>query len=171
MNAPPVPLAMPLPPPGSPVPQFSTTAAVSGREVSPASFKGKRAVLVLHGSKSTDAAKDVSKALRAKYKPSEVFSASLVDLRSFGGLWKKVAEAQVKSNYEKMATKVKEAQPGEDPADWVVICPDWDGSVGKALGVEDPDSNPTVIVVGADGKVKGTLQGPGLGEKALALLG
>ena len=162
---------MGLPPPGSPLPAFTTTAAVSGREVSPASFKGRRAVLVLHGSKSTEAAKDVSKALRAKHKPSEVFSASLVDLRSFGGLWKKVAEAQVKANYEKMAGKVKEAQPGEDPADWVVICPDWDGSVGKALGVEDPDSNPTVIVVGADGKVKGAIQGAGLGEKAMALLG
>ena len=162
---------MPLPPPGSPVPAFSTTAAVSGREVSPASFKGRPAVLVLHGSKSTEVAKDVSKALRAKYKPSEVFSASLVDLRSFGGLWKKVAEAQVKANYEKMAGKVKEAQPGEDPADWVVICPDWDGSVGKALGLDDPDNNPAVIVVGADGKVKGALQGAGLGEKVLALLG
>ncbi|MFA5945104.1 MAG: hypothetical protein WC876_11640 [Candidatus Thermoplasmatota archaeon] len=162
---------MPLPMPGSPVPAFSVSAAVSGREVSPAAFKGRRAVLVLHGSKSTDAAKDVSKTLRAKYKPSEVFSASIVDLRSFGGLWKKVAEAQVKSNYEKMAGKVKEAQPGEDPADWVVICPDWDGSVGNGLGVEDPDSNPTVIVVGADGRVQGALQGPGLGEKTMALLG
>jgi len=161
---------MPLPPPGSPVPAFSTTAAVSGREVSPAAFKGRRAVLVLHGSRSTDAAKEVSKALRAKHKPSEVFSASIVDLRSFGGLWRKVAEAQVKANYEKMAGKVREAQPGEDPADWVVICPDWDGSVGKALGVEDPDANPTAIVVGADGKVKGALQGTGLGEKAVALL-
>ena len=162
---------MGLPPPGSPVPTFATTAAVSGREVSPAAFKGRKAVLVVHGSKSTDAAKDVSKALRAKHKPSEVFSASIVDLRSFGGLWKKVAEAQVKSNYEKMSGKVKEAQPGEDPADWVVICPDWDGSVGKALGVEDPDTTPTVIVVGADGKVKGALQGASLGEKTMALLG
>jgi hypothetical protein len=162
---------MPLPPPGSPVPDFTTTAAVSGRTVGPAAFKGRRAVLVLHGSKSTDAAKDVSKALRAKHKPSEVFSASIVDLRAFGGLWKKVAEAQVKSNYEKMAGKVKEAQPGEDPADWVVICPDWDGSVCSRLGVDDPDANPTVVVVGADGKVKGALQGAGLGEKTMALLG
>lgn len=161
---------MPLPPPGSPLPQFTIPAAVSGREVSPAAFKGRPAVLVVHGSKSTDVAKEVSKALRAKHKPAEVFSASIVDLRSFGGLWKKVAEAQVKSNYEKMAGKVKEAQPGEDPADWVVICPDWDGSVGKTLGVEDPDSEPTVLVVGADGKVKGALQGAGLGEKTMALL-
>lgn len=162
---------MPLPPAGAPCPPFSIQAAVSGREVSPAAFRGRRAVLVLHGSKSTDAAKEASKAVRARFKPAEVFSASIVDLRSFGGLWKKVAEAQVRSNYEKLAGKVREANPGDDPADWVVICPDWDGSACKALGAEDPDASPAVIVVGADGLVLGTAEGSGLGEKAVALLG
>src|SRR5688500_17438234 len=117
---------MPPVEPGQPVPQFSVPAAVSGRPVSPASFQGKRARLVVHGPRSPDAAKEVSKAVRARHKPDAVFSASIVDLRAFGGLWKKVAEAQVKQNYEKLAGKVKEANPGEDPADWVVICPDWD---------------------------------------------
>src|SRR5690242_16303863 len=117
INAPPVADAMPLAV-GAPLPAFSIDAAVSGRKVEPGAFKGRKAVLVVHGSKSTDAAKEVSKALRAKHSPKEVFSASIVDLRAFGGLWKKVAEAQVKQNYEKMAGKVKENQPGEDPADW-----------------------------------------------------
>ena len=161
---------MPLTP-GEPVPAFSVPAAVSGRTVSPDAFRGKRAVLVVHGSRSTDAAKDVSKAVRAKHRPSEVFSASIVDLRAFGGLWKKVAEAQVKQNYEKLAAKVKEASPSDDPADWVVICPDWDGSVGKALGVDAPDDAPATIVVDRDGKVKGVVTGAGMGEKVVALLG
>jgi hypothetical protein len=156
---------------GSPLPPFSTVAAVSGRTVDNASLKGKRAVLVVHSSKSTDAAKEASKAVRAHHRPSEVFSASLVDLRAFGGLWKKVAEAQVKQNYEKLAAKVKEANSAEDPADWVVICPDWDGSVCKALGVDDPDNAPQAIVVAADGKVKGVAAGAGLGEQITNLLG
>ena len=155
---------------GSPLPPFSIQAAVSGRTVEPSAFKGRRAVLVVHGSKSTDAAKEVSKAVRARHGPKDVYSASIVDLRAFGGLWKKVAEAQVKQNYEKLAGKVKENQPGEDPADWVVICPDWDGSVGKALGVDAPDETPTAIVVGADGKVKAVVSGAGMGEKVSALL-
>lgn len=156
---------------GAPLPAFSVQAAVSGRTVDNSVFKGRRAVLVVHGSKTTDAAKDVSKAVRAQHKPKDVFSASIVDLRAFGGLWKKVAEAQVKQNYEKLAAKVKENNPGEDPADWVVICPDWDGSVGKALGVEAPDEAAAAIVVGADGKVKGVVTGAGMGEKVNALLG
>lgn len=161
---------MALPAAGSPLPPFTIQAAVSGREVSPAAFQGKRAVLVVHGSKSTDAAKDASKALRAKHKPSEVYSASIVDLHNFGGMWKRVAEAQVKQNYEKLAGKVKEANPGEDPADWVVICPDWDASVCKALGVDAPDETPAAIVVGADGNVLGAATGSGFGEQILRLL-
>jgi hypothetical protein len=156
---------------GSTLPPFAVAAAVSGRAVSPEALRGRPAVLVVHGSRSTDAAKEVSKALRARHPPSEVASASIVDLRAFGGLWKRVAEAQVKANYDKLAAKVKEAAPGADPADWVVICPDWDGSVSAALGVDDPDSRPAVIVVSADGRVKGVLQGKDLGERTMALLG
>lgn len=162
---------MGLPAAGSPLPAFSIQAAVSGREVSPQALRGKRVLLVVHGQKSADAAKDASKALRARLTPDEVFSASIVDLRAFGGMWKRVAEAQVKSTYEKLAGKVKEANAGADPGDWVVICPDWDGSVCKALGVEKPDDEPAAIVVGTDGKVVGTATGKSLGEKALALLG
>lgn len=162
---------MPLPAAGSSLPDFAISAAVSGRAVTPAAMLGRPAVLIVHGSKSTDAAKEVSKALRARHTPSEVFAASIVDLRAFGGLWKRVAEAQVKANYEKLAAKVKEASPGDDPADWVVICPDWDGSVCHALGVADPDAAPAVLVVGADGRVKGAVQGKDLGERTMQLLG
>lgn len=161
---------MPVPSVGSQVPPFAIAAAVSGREVSPAALRGRPAVLVVHGSKSTEAAKDVSKALRAQHKPSEVFSASIVDLRAFGGLWKRVAEAQVKANYDKLAAKVREADPAADPADWVVICPDWDGSVSAALGVDDPDAAPTALVLAADGRVKGVVQGKDLGPRTMALL-
>lgn len=162
---------MPLPAAGAPLPPFTTQAAVSGREVSNATLKGKRAVLVVHGSKTTDAAKEASKAVRARFTPKEVASASIVDLHGFAGMWRRVAEAQVRQNYEKLAGKVKEASPGEDPADWVVICPDWDQSVCKALGVDQPDEAPAAIVVGADGKVVGVATGKGLGEQVVKLLG
>ncbi|HLF17187.1 MAG TPA: hypothetical protein VI796_07140, partial [Candidatus Thermoplasmatota archaeon] len=77
---------------GSRCPAFSLTAAVSGREVSPAALKGKRAVLVLHGATTTDAAKEVGKAVRAKHPGADVVVASLVNLRSMAGMWRKVAE-------------------------------------------------------------------------------
>jgi hypothetical protein len=152
---------------GQPVPKFSATAAVSGRTISEADLKGN-GVLVVHGAKTADAAKEVSKAVRGKWpQPKQVFLASIVDLRSFAGLWKRVAEAQVKSTYEKLAAKATEA--GLDPVEQVLICPDWDGAIGKALGVEEPDKEAAAIVV-KGGKVAVVARGKDIAAQVLAAL-
>jgi hypothetical protein len=71
---------------GQPVPAFTATAAVSGRIVSDADLKGT-GVLVVHGAKTADAAKEVSKAVRTRWpQPQQAFLASIVDLRGFSGL-------------------------------------------------------------------------------------
>ncbi|MEK6985994.1 MAG: hypothetical protein AABX89_06405 [Candidatus Thermoplasmatota archaeon] len=134
-----------MPSVGQPLPAFSIAAAVSGRPITPALF-AKRGVLILHGVKSSDAAKEVSKLVRGRWpQATDVALASIVDLRSFAGLWKKVAEAQIKSTYEKLAAKATEA--GLDPAEQVLIGPDWDGSVCATLGATKPDEAPTALVV------------------------
>ncbi len=151
---------------GAPCPAFTLRAAVSGREVSPGAAKGKRLVLVLHGPKTSDAAKEVGKAVRAVHTSADVVVANVVNLKAMGGLWKKVAEAQLKATYEKMAGKVTLG----DPADYVVICPDWENAVAPLFGVEDGDRTPGLVVVRADGTVAGVAEGAGLGEKAVAWL-
>lgn len=156
---------------GQPCPPFSISAAVSNRDVSPASLKGKRAVLVLHGVKTSEAPKEVGKAVRAKFpSATDVVVANVVNLKSMGGLWKRVAEAQVKATYEKMAGKLKDSGT-PNPEEFVVICPDWENAIGPLFGAADTDATAAVVVLGADGKVKGAAEGSGLGEKALALLG
>lgn len=156
---------------GSPIPQFSLQAAVTSREVSPATLKGKRAVLVLHGVKTQEAPKDVGKAVRAVHPGTDVVVANVVNLKSMGGLWKRVAEAQIKSTYERMAAKIVEKEPTRDPTELVLILPDWENAVAPLFGVEDSDSEAAAVVIGADGKVLGVAVGKDLGTKATALLG
>lgn len=147
---------------GQPLPAFSIAAAVSGRPIAPALF-AKRGVLILHGVKSSDAAKEVSKAVRGRWpQATDVALASIVDLRSFAGLWKKVAEAQLKSTYEKLAAKATEA--GLDPAEQVLIGPDWDGSVCATLGAAKPDETPMALVIQA-GKVAAVCTGADLARQ------
>jgi hypothetical protein len=123
--------------------------------------------LVLHGAKTPEAAKEVGKAVRAQHSdPKTVAIANIVDLRAMGGLWRRVAEAQIKSTYEKMAAKITVG----DPADFIVICPDWDGSVAKLFGVSEPDREPGVVVLDAQGRIVGMATGNGLGEKVGRLL-
>ncbi|MES2155672.1 MAG: hypothetical protein V4510_11105 [bacterium] len=137
---------------GAPLPAFSLQAAVSAVRIDNAWFTGRRAVIVVHGPKSADAAKQVSKALRTREPDaSKVAFASIVDLRAFAGIWKKVAQAQLKASYTKLAEKATAA--GLKPEEQVIICPDWDGAVAAAFGVADPDKEPHAIVIGQDGRV------------------
>lgn len=136
---------------GTACPTFSLQAAVSGRTVGPETLRGRRTVLVFHGPRSTDAPKQVGKAVRAAHpRADDVLVANVVDLRTMGGLWKRVAEAQMKSTYERMAARVD-----GDPADYIVLCPDWDGEVAPLFGVGEPDRHPGVAVLDADGTVVG----------------
>ncbi len=152
---------------GQPLPAFSVLAAVSGRTVSPALFAGT-GVLVVHGAKTADAAKEVSKAVRTKWpQPGAVALATVVDLRAFAGIWKKVAEAQLKSTYEKLAAKAKEA--GMDPAEQVLIGTDWDGAASQTLGVEKPDEEAVAYVL-QGGKVTAVCKGKEMAAAVVAAL-
>lgn len=154
---------------GLPCPPFAATAAVSGRSVTPQALSGHQAVLVCHGPKSTDAPKDVARAVRSKsLDPKAPVLASIVDLRPMAGLWRKVAEAQIKSSYAKLAEKVP---PGHDPADHILICPDWDAAACLALGATQADQEPLAIVLDEAGTVSHVLRGPGLGNQVVAALG
>ncbi len=149
------------------VPKFSIVAAVSGRTFTEADLRGS-GVVVVHSAKTSEAAKEVSRAIRAKWPNNQaMLVASIVDLRSFAGIWRKVAEAQVKSTYEKLAAKAKEA--GLDPAQEVLICPDWDGSVCATLGVAKPDDAAQAIVV-KGGRIVERVSGTDMAARVLAAL-
>jgi hypothetical protein len=154
---------------GAVLPEIGLAAAESGVTVDRAFLAGRKAVIVVHGSKTADAAKAVSKAVRARQPDAgAVAFVSIIDLRPFAGLWKKVAQAQLKASYAKLAERARAA--GLKPEDHVVLCPDWDGAVAVRLGVEKPDERPAAVVADAQGKVVGTAEGPGMPEAVVALL-
>lgn len=152
---------------GAAIPAFKTKAAVSDREVSPETLKGRRAVLVLHGPRTADTPKQVGKAVRARWTSADdVVVANVVNLQSMAGLWKKVADAQIKATYDKMATKVTLG----DPADYVVICPDYENAVATAMGFDDTNTSAAVVVVDDDGTIIGATDDSDLAEQVVAWL-
>lgn len=153
---------------GTACPAFGCQAAVSGRTIDPKQLHGRRAVLVFHGPRTTDAPKQVGKAVRAAHPDAaDVVVANVVNLRSMGGLWTKVATAQLHATYERMAAKMTDL----DPADYIVLCPDFRNEVGPAFGVPDSDQQPAVAVLDADGTVVGVATDGDLPAQAVAWLG
>lgn len=152
---------------GKPCPAFKVEAAVSGRRVTPEDLAGRRAVLVLHGPRTAEAPKLVGKAVRAAFPSADdVMVANVVNLQSMAGLWKKVADAQIKATYEKMSTRITAG----DPADYVLICPDYDNHVASTFGLDDTNQEASVVVLDDDGSVLGLAQGADLAEQTVELL-
>lgn len=145
---------------GLKAPDFSMEAAVSGKTIAPA--MGTRLVLVFHGNKTQDAPKTVGKAVRADHPDAgDVLVANVVNLKPFNGMFKKVAEAQVKQTYNHLAGKI-----GDGAEDYVILLPDWENALGPQFGIEDSDKVPGVVVLDGEGKVLAAAEGDGLVETA-----
>lgn len=156
---------------GSPIPDFEAAATQSGRDASPQSLRGRRIVYVVHGVPTADAAKAVSKAVRSRFPSArDVALVSIVDLRSMGGLWRRVAEAQLKSTYAKLAAKVESLGLGEAPEDHVMIVPDWDGSLATLLANAPTGEEATAVVVDKEGVVRAVATGKDPSEAVMQAL-
>jgi len=149
------------------LPGVTLTAAGSGREV----FLGSGQVplvLVFHGQDTAEAAFQVNKAVRKIHPGADsVVIASVIDLRSFPGMFHGMVKPALERAYFKAAGKVPE---GRDPADYVILLPDWDGAVHDAVGVQDSTQQAAVIVAEPGGRIVGRDQGENLGDAALLAL-
>ncbi|MEX0751015.1 MAG: hypothetical protein WD359_09430 [Dehalococcoidia bacterium] len=107
-------------------------------------------------------------AVRERYpEAAQVTIISVADGRPFPKLIRKIAEQIMKSSYN---DAVKNLLPGRDPEHYVLITPDWDGAVFKALGVEDVTKQIAIAVINKQGDIVGTYQGDDAPAQALALV-
>ncbi len=142
-------------------------AVVSGREIS-LSEAGVPLVLVFHGQDTTKEAVEVNKSVRGVHPdPRDVLVVSVIDLRSFPSMFRGMVESELEKAYHNAAGRLPE---GADPADHVILLPDWDGSVYDALGIKNANAQAAVIVADREGRVLCLSQENGLGEVALTAL-
>lgn len=152
---------------GDKAPAFAIKAAVSGRQVSvPAD---RLVVLLFHNQKTIEAVRVVQRAVReAAYSADTVLIASVLDLQRVPRLLRGAAEGAIEKVYRAIAEKVPPPYQAED---YVVILPDWKGSITAVYGVSGIDEAGCVIVVDRQGMVAGRYQGADdLGEQTVALL-
>jgi phage tail protein X len=153
--------------PAGQLPAVTLTACGSGREVA-LRGTGKPEVLIFHAQATADAAGAVNEAVRQRYPmASSVVSASVVDLCSVPRLFRKVAERSMRKAYNDAASSLADGLSAED---YVVILPDWDGSITKAVGLDAVDKTAGVAVIDRSGKIVGVHQGKDLAAAALNML-
>ncbi len=73
----------------------------------------------------------------------------------------------MKKSYASVATQLPADMA---PEDYVLILPDWDGAVHKALDISDTSKNAAIAVLDGNGKMVGVSQEGDLPETTLSLL-
>ena len=155
--------------PGVKLPNVMLKAIGSGREIGLKAI-GKPAVLIFHTQETSEEAAQVNAAIRAVEaytKAENLLIANVVDLRTVPKLFRNFAERAMRSSYEEAAAALPEGLNAED---YVLILPDWDGTVTNAADLKDVNQMAGVVVLDAQGNIAGTHQGDVAVESTLELL-
>lgn len=151
----------------SEVPDVTLTAVQSNREIN-LKAPGQTAVLIFHTQDTGDAAKAVNLAVRDQYPlAAEVMIASVIDLSGVPRMFRKVASAAMEKVYQKMAESLP---TGFEPAEYLLMLPDWDGAVTRAFGLTGVDKQAAVVVLDAKGGMAGIAQEADLSGAALKIM-
>ena len=150
------------------LPALTLEAAGSGRTVNLSEIRWP-AVLICHGQDTARAAIEVNTTVREKHGDAgQVLIASIIDLRQFPSMFHGMVKPELEKTYKKAAANLPE---GADPAEFVILLPDWKGEATDALGAADSTRTAVVLVADAAGRIVGTHQGDNSGQAALDLLG
>lgn len=142
---------------GDLAPDFDLLAAGSGRRVRLRGLAGRKAVLVFHLQGTAPTAREINRAVRERFPdPGEVLIASVIDLSIVPPVYWMTVGLVLGSAYEQAT---RELPPSVDPADYLVILPDWGGRVGRDYGVRDTGRAAAVVVVDEDSNVILSYQG------------
>lgn len=158
---------MPLLPEGSEAPPFALTAAVSERPVN-LQISADKLLLIFHTYHTAVLVGSIVKTVRETYPdPEQLFIASVTDLRSIPRLLHGVARKIIRDAYHQAAQEVPE---GEDPADHIIILPDWKGKAFTAYQVPESNNQVSLVLIDRARLIQGTYLGDDPLPEALALL-
>lgn len=151
-----------------PAPPFALTAIGSGREVSLQANENRPLVLIFQTQNTAGAAGAVNQAIRSRLPlASQVTVANVVALGSVPALFQPLIGKLLKRAYRQASATLPD---GLDPADYVMIAPDWTGQVTKSFAVHGLDKAAAVVVIDRAGKVQGAYQGPQIADATVDTL-
>ncbi len=153
---------------GQPAPSFALKAVAIGRPFSPADYRGRIVLLLFadqHTGRSTQAV--VERVRRVYPRAEQVIIALVIDARAVPRLFRGAAEGMMEREFRAAAATIPKEY---NPAEHLILLPDWKGEVVRAYGVGNVSHHVHAICIGPDGIVSGEHHGPGAADGALALV-
>lgn len=153
---------------GTEAPAFAATAVASGRRFSLADWRGQPVLLLFVDYRTSGLVADVTRAIRERYpQHTDVLVVTVADMQVVPRLMRGVATGMMESAYRQAAPQIP---PGYDPADHLILLPDWDGAICRPYGAAELGRLPALVLVDGNGRVTATYQGMEPAQAGLAAL-
>ncbi len=153
---------------GTAAPAFKLRAIPTKRKVEIPSALGVPMLLVFLAAQTATQIEDVVKNVRLQQPdPAKLLVVNVMDLRSVPKLLRKTAETVMRTSYEQAAAQMPD---DFDPAEHLILVPDWKGKIFKAFGVQDAGKNLAIVALNAAGQISGHYQGEAIVPAALELI-
>lgn len=153
---------------GSPAPAFELTAIHTRRVVSLASCAGTPLLLVFISFDTREQVRDISQAVRAIYPDnSQVIVVNVINLLFVPSLARKMAENRMESAIKQA---IKEIPPPYTPAEYLILLPDWKGSIARAYHISSLGNQVALVVIDGQGIIQGFYQGDAPDQAAVELI-
>lgn len=148
-----------------PAPEFALTAVASERQVGIPHSLPNVLVLLFQDQNTVAAARAVNQTVRRVYPYSDdLVVASVVNMSGVPRMMRGMAERVLNRAYSEAA---KEIPTGYDPADYIVLLPDWSGGVFRKFAVVDVSKQALMVVINDQGQIVLRKQGGDLARAAL----
>lgn len=152
----------------TPAPHFKLTSVATNRVVGVPISQPSVLILLFQAEETADVAHSVNEAIRHVHHASEdLIVASVMNLSGVPRFMRKMGEKMLSLSYQKAA---KAFPDGYDPADYIVLLPDWTGEVFRHFEVGDVTKKAVMIIIDHDGNIVFRRQGGNLSRAAVAQL-
>ena len=156
-------------------PQF-TLEHIEGHPVSLSDFRGRTVVIALFGRNSADQMGAAVDNLRTHYDAQQLPILVVSDMGGIPRAARIPVRKQLKRNYKEAvesATAQLQAagQPVPPGHELVFVLPDWDGTVARSFGLAEVGRDAALVLIDAEGNVRGYGRGDQAAEQIMALFG
>jgi cytochrome oxidase Cu insertion factor (SCO1/SenC/PrrC family) len=156
-------------------PQF-TLEHIDGHPVSLSQYRGRTVVVALAGRGSADQMSAAIEGLRRHYDPQQLPIFSITDMsgmpRAARPMVKRKLKGIYKENVEETTAQLQAAgKPVAPGPELVIMLPDWQGTVASSFGLTDVDKEAAMVLIDAEGNMRGYGRGNQAAEQIMALFG
>lgn len=122
-------------------------------------------VLLFQDQNTVEVAREVNETIRAEHQePEDLIVASVVDLSGVPRFMRGMAEKMLQKAYQNAAKRLPD---DVDPADYIVLLPDWGGDLFRSFDVGDVSRKALMVIIDDEGNIMARQQGGNLGKTAL----